>query len=411
MDYRVIKTDAQYEAALAAVEDLVARDPAAGTIDSERLELLSLLVEDYEKRTYAFNAPSPVSAIRFRMEEQGLRQADLVPLLGSRSRVSEVLAGKRPLTVQMIRALSEGLGIPAKTLIGNSTLKEPTTRDAVNDVDWTRFPAREMERRGWFTDNAKSSRMSVEQRVREFFSSITAEPAFALYRRRLHGQGLTDENRYSILAWTARVLWRAKETTSVAPAFSPERLSTDVLRDLARLSYFNEGPILASEFLAKAGITLVIEPALPRTQIDGVALLTEGQRAVIGLSIRFDRLDAFWFTLLHECVHVWKHVSSAREAFVDRLEHTESDEYKEKEANRIARESFIPRAIWRRSKAFLSPTPAQSSSWRRIFAFILRLSLDDCTTNPVITGRSPTCLGTELCAGCFQMWCSSRKRV
>jgi HTH-type transcriptional regulator/antitoxin HigA len=129
-----------------------------------------------------------------------------------------------------------------------------------------------------------------------------------------------------------------------------------MLLDLARLSYLDQGPRLAKEFLAKAGITLIIEPALPKTQLDGVALFTEKQSAVIGLSLRFDRLDAFWFTLLHECVHVWKHLSSAREAFVDRLEHTESDEYREKEANRQAREIFIPRAIWRRSRAFLSPT-------------------------------------------------------
>jgi len=355
MNYKVIKTEDQYETTLAEAEELVARDPAVGSADAERLELLSLLIEDYEKRSFPIEAPTPVSAIRFRMEEQGLRQADLVPLLGSRSRVSEVLAGKRPLTVQMIRALSDGLGIPTKTLVGDSDRADITGGKSLTDVDWAKFPAKEMERRGWFA-NVKSQNGSAEDRVRAFFSTITAEPAFALYRRRFHGQGLTDENRYSILAWTARVLSRAKSIAPDTQAFSPERLSTDVLRDLARLSYFDEGPMLAKEFLAKAGIILIVEPPLPRTQLDGAALLTEQQRAVVGISLRFDRLDAFWFTLLHECVHIWKHVSSAREAFVDRIEHTESDEYREKEANRVARDSFIPRAIWRRSKAFLNPS-------------------------------------------------------
>jgi len=356
MDYKVIKSDHDYEATLAVAEDIVARDPPAGTPDAERLELLSLLIEDYEKRLYPFEAPTPVSAIRYRMDEQGLRQADLVPLIGSRSRVSEVLAEKRPLTVQMIRALSSGLGIPARTLIGLSADPEATRSEPTSDIDWGKFPVREMERRGWFTSIKDASALPVEERVREFFSAITAEPAYALYRRRFHGVGLTEQNRYSTLAWTARVLTRAKLVEPETPVFSPDRLSMEVLRDLAHLSYFDEGPLLAKEFLAKAGITLVIEPALPRTQLDGVALLTERQRAVIGLSIRFDRLDTFWFTLLHECVHVWKHLSSAREAFVDRLEHTESDEYREKEANRLARDVFVPRAIWRRSKAFLSPT-------------------------------------------------------
>lgn len=356
MNYRVIKTEDQYEASIAAAEELVARDPAAGTADAERLELLSVLIEDYEKRLFQIEAPTPISAIRFRMEEQGLRQADLVPLIGSKSRVSEVLSGKRPLTLPMIRSLSQGLGIPAKTLIGTHDPAESETLEPESSLNWSNFPVREMERRGWLSSIAVSKQASTEQRVRQFFSEITSEPAFALYRRRFHGQGITDEGRYSMLAWTARVLWRAKATASDAPIFSPERLSTDILRELARLSYFDDGPILATEFLAKAGITVIVEPTLPRTQLDGVALLTEQRKAIIGLSLRFDRLDAFWFTLLHECAHIWKHIASASEAFVDRIEHTESDEYREKEANRLARDSFIPRAIWRRSKAFLNPS-------------------------------------------------------
>lgn len=352
MNHKVIKNDDDYEATLAMAEQLVARDPAAGTPEAERLELMSVLIEDYEKRIFPFEAPTPISAIRFRMEEQGLRQADLVPLIGSRSRVSEVLAEKRPLTVQMIRALSNGLGIPAETLIGIPGASDAAKLKEPNDIKWDKFPAKEMERRGWFSGIKSANAHAVQ----EFFAQITAEPASALYRRRFLGDGITDQNRYSTLAWTARVLGRAKLADSERQAFSPDRFSTEMLRDLARLSYFEEGPLLAKEFLAKAGITLVVEPALPRTQLDGVALLTERQHAVIGMSIRFDRLDAFWFTLLHECVHVWKHLSSAREAFVDRLEHTESDEYREKEANRLARDAFIPRAIWRRSRAFLSPT-------------------------------------------------------
>ena len=342
MDYKVIRNEDDYETTLAIAEELISRDPDVGSPDAERLEVLTLLIEDFEKRSFPFSAPTPVSAIRHRMEEQGLRQADLVPLLGSRSRVSEVLAEKRPLTVQMIRALSDGLGIPAEVLVGSPKQSDFSIAEPSNAIDWTKFPAKEMERRGWFGDMKASNSTPVELRVKEFFSSITSEPAFALYRRRFHGQGLTEENRHSMLAWTARLLSRAKAESSNAEEFSPERFSADLLKDLARLSYFDEGPLLAKEFLAKVGVTLIIEPTLPKTQLDGVALLTERRKAVIGLSLRFDRIDAFWFTLLHECVHVWKHLSSAREAFVDRIEHTESDEFREKEANRLARDAFIP---------------------------------------------------------------------
>jgi HTH-type transcriptional regulator/antitoxin HigA len=114
---KIIKTDDQYRAYLGEVDRLVADDPAPGSPDGDRLELLAKLVEDYEKERFRFKRPDPIDAIRFRMEEQGLRQIDLAPLLGGRNRVSEVLARKRPLTVAAIRALSDALHIPADLLV------------------------------------------------------------------------------------------------------------------------------------------------------------------------------------------------------------------------------------------------------------------------------------------------------
>jgi len=117
LEPKIIKTDDQYRAYLAEVDRLAADDPLPGTADGDRLELLAKLVEDYEKERFRFKRPDPIDAIRFRMEEQGLRQKDLAPFLGGRNRVSEVLAGKRPLTVAAIRALSDALHIPADLLV------------------------------------------------------------------------------------------------------------------------------------------------------------------------------------------------------------------------------------------------------------------------------------------------------
>jgi HTH-type transcriptional regulator / antitoxin HigA len=117
MEPRIIKTEAQYRAALAVVERLAAEDPVAGSADGDRLELLAKLVEDYEKERYRFAHPDPVEAILFRMQEQGLKQKDLVDILGGKNRVSEVLARKRGLTLPMIRALYEKLAIPTELLI------------------------------------------------------------------------------------------------------------------------------------------------------------------------------------------------------------------------------------------------------------------------------------------------------
>lgn len=123
LEPKIIKTEEQYRAYRAEVERLAAGDPALGTLDGDRLELLAKLVEDYEKERFRFDRPDPVEAIRFRMDEQGLRQKDLAPLLGGKNRASEVLARKRPLTVAMVRAISESLRIPAELLV-----REPAAR-------------------------------------------------------------------------------------------------------------------------------------------------------------------------------------------------------------------------------------------------------------------------------------------
>jgi HTH-type transcriptional regulator/antitoxin HigA len=116
MKTKVIKTESEYAAALARIEKLM--DAKPGTPHGDELELLSLLLHDYEEKVFPIARPDPVAAIRFRMEQQGLGPKDLVPFLGSRSRVSEVLSGRRRLSLKMIRALVGGLRIPADVLLG-----------------------------------------------------------------------------------------------------------------------------------------------------------------------------------------------------------------------------------------------------------------------------------------------------
>ncbi len=122
MVIRIIKTKAQHQAALKEIARLAHLDPARESGDGLRLELLAKLVEDYEAKRFAFSKPDPVDAILFRMEERGLRQADIAPALGGKNRASEVLARKRPLTLPMIRALHAKLDIPPELLI-----REPPT--------------------------------------------------------------------------------------------------------------------------------------------------------------------------------------------------------------------------------------------------------------------------------------------
>lgn len=121
MEPRIIKTEDQYRRYLSEVERLAAQDPGADSREGGRLELLAKLVEDYEKARFKFRKPGPVEAILFRMEEEGLRQKDIAEMLGGKNRASEVLSGRRTLTLPMIRALYEKLEIPPELLI-----REPT---------------------------------------------------------------------------------------------------------------------------------------------------------------------------------------------------------------------------------------------------------------------------------------------
>lgn len=115
MKPRVLKTEADYTRALAKVDRLM--DAKPGSPQEEELELWSLLVEHYEKEHFPIDFPDPVEAIRFRMEQEGLRQKDLVRFLPGKNRVSEILNRKRPLSLGMIRSLHQGLGIPAAVLL------------------------------------------------------------------------------------------------------------------------------------------------------------------------------------------------------------------------------------------------------------------------------------------------------
>ena len=115
MKPKLIKTEEDHTSALARIEAIF--DAKAGTAAGDELELLVTLVELYEEKEFPIGLPDPVAAIQFRMAQQGLKRKDLIPYIGSAPRVSEVLAGKRPLSLTMIRNLVSGLGIPAEVLL------------------------------------------------------------------------------------------------------------------------------------------------------------------------------------------------------------------------------------------------------------------------------------------------------
>jgi HTH-type transcriptional regulator/antitoxin HigA len=115
MEIRPIRTETDYEAALAEIERLF--DAAPDSPEGDRLDVLATLVEAYEAQHYPIPEPDPVEAIKYTMESRGLSRADLEPFIGSRARVAEVLNRRRPLSLNMIRRLHAGLGLPADVLV------------------------------------------------------------------------------------------------------------------------------------------------------------------------------------------------------------------------------------------------------------------------------------------------------
>jgi HTH-type transcriptional regulator / antitoxin HigA len=348
MEPKVIKTEAQYQAYLAEVERIAADDPVPGTPEGDRLELLAKLVEDYEKGRFPFERPDPISAIRFRMQEQGLRQKDLAPILGGKNRASEVLSRKRPLTLPMVRALSESLHIPAELLIGEP---EPAKLDA--EAVEEDIPLPYLVKTGWLP-RSDTTPLTTRALVQHYL-----KPAHGpLYLRRTITYGATPEtNKSNLRLWISRVRELAAETRRRRGVWRSETLNEEFLRYVAQLSWSEKGPRLAQDFLAEKGVALVILPVLPKTKLDGAAMLDQDSAPVVGMTLRFDRLDSFWFTLMHELAHAWKHLHENDIAITDEsVEDERDDSSKEAEANRLARDALIPRALWKRSEAFLHPS-------------------------------------------------------
>jgi len=338
---KLIKTAKDHAAALQRLEELMVADPSPASSEGEELELLAFLIEDYEKRTIELPSASPAEAIRFRMEQDDLKQQDLVPFIGSKSRVSEVLSGKRDLTLAMVRKLHEGLGIPLKSLVQDGPSELPPR------IEPEDYPVKEMFIRGYFAAAFGTKWSEIKDRAEEllqdFFSGRQDEPIGAFNRRTTSSKFKLDLG--AIHAWRCRVLDRAAELE--LPVYDPALLNDAFVSQLTALSAMSNGPVLVQQRLQEAGVAVIIEEHLPKTHLDGAAMWHPNGFPVIALTLRYDRLDNFWFTLLHELGHVIKHMeSSKKEGFLDTDIDGASDKEIEIEADRFALEAFIPQEIW-----------------------------------------------------------------
>jgi len=120
MRLKPIRSESEYDKALERVDEIMGINPEIGTKESDELEVLILLIERYEDEAWTVSPPDPIEAIKYRMEQMHLKQKDLVPYIGNKSKVSELLNRKISLSVKMIKNLSEALHIPLEVLIQSS---------------------------------------------------------------------------------------------------------------------------------------------------------------------------------------------------------------------------------------------------------------------------------------------------
>jgi HTH-type transcriptional regulator/antitoxin HigA len=343
IEVRVIRNDRQYEECLQQLRSLMA-SASNGSKPNDKLELLAMVIERYEEERYALTSIDPVDAIVLKMAELGMSQKDLATALGSASRASEILNRRRALSIEQIRVLHRELKIPAEVLIGQS---QPS--DSFTDEDLKKLPLKEMVRRGWLGSQTLDAQGALAQ-VKDLLARVSLGATPVFMRRSVYG-GIDEDTRLSTYAWLSRVVLRARQEQRHGARFVPNSLTTEFMQQVAKLSCTDQGPALAQEFLAMKGISLVVERELSGMKLDGAVVRDDDGTPIIGMTLRHDRLDAFWFTLMHELAHLQRHLGSQAIAFVDDIGNVDSTDQREREADAIAGEVLIPRAVWTRSEA------------------------------------------------------------
>ena len=222
---------------------------------------------------------------------------------------------------------------------------------------------RAMVKAGWIPEVP-----NLKERAEELVSSLmhraggSALAGAALYRKNDIQRINAKSDDYALQAWCWQVMARAREQAPAAP-YAPGAITPDFLRAVARLSAAEDGPQRARDLLNESGIGFEVVGHLPRTYLDGAAFMLPEHRPVVGLTLRYDRIDNFWFTLLHELSHISLHLDDDGEetAFIDDLSlrglSTVVGDSREEQADNMAEEALIPWDAWENSMVREDPTP------------------------------------------------------
>lgn len=256
------------------------------------------------------DVPHPGEFIRDEIEARGWAQRDLAYILGVKDQaINPIMSGKRGISPDMAQALSKAFGISAEYFLNLQKAYELSTAKAADPAIERRaflqstYPIREMIKRNWFEDTQDIS--LLEAQVMRFFrtNSLDQVPCLAHSAKKAHNDKEQDYNEPSPLQWAWLFRVRQIADEMVVPAYSEKRLRGAVA-DMTRLMIDPEEARHIPRILGECGVRYVVVETLPKANIDGVCFWLNKKSPVIGMTLRHDRIDNFWFVLRHEIEHL-----------------------------------------------------------------------------------------------------------
>lgn len=292
----------------------------------------------------------PIALIKARIAN-GLTQAELAEQIGVKMQQIQRYEAERYDTASLktLIRIAEQLNISINADVQIRTVEAPDFLDVKN------YPFKQMFQRKWFGNFSGTYNEAVidsKNLIEKFFEMAgVSNLQYSLTKKSIRTGSTLNE--FALNAWYTQVLVKAKDQ-KVSGRFDKRLINEDWLKKLAELSASEEGPQKAGEFLKSSGIRFIIEPQLEGTYLDGAALLMEDNSPIVALTLRYDRLDNFWFVLFHELAHIHLHLSQSLNAIFDDLD-AKIDGI-ETEADLFALNAMIPDIIWKKSLVRFSPS-------------------------------------------------------
>lgn len=338
--------------------------------DSYARKLTDLIkeVRDYEALTSGKAGAVPVSgidaighALIAARLTQGVSQRALAEAAGLKEQQIQRYEkeGYASANIRRLSLMAQALNVSFDGIL-SSRSHDPSKDGPLMGFSIDDFPFSVMKRRKWFGKRICSKpRLSNDEKraaLIKFFSQGPVGAQSALHRK-TSGK-ISKERQAALLVWQTRVLMRAQDVCDNYPRYTP--LDSSTINGLAKLSADANGIVELISILGRHGIIVIFEPHLPATKIDGAALALEGKWAVVGMSLRYNRIDNFWFVVLHEVGHIVRHWERVKDSgIIDENAGHEAMDLIEREADEFAENAIFPAASWKNSMVRFSKDPSQ----------------------------------------------------